>query len=165
MSCLIGCAGIEYCVLTIEAEIIDVDMESRDGSDGHHAIKAPEGLSRIGMIIEGAAFGNDQARHKGVHSQIRRLVESARPVKAQADIGPFAHVDQPARAESDLLPAASKCQARARTDRGLQVGKSLLEVESIDIGRRGQARRANQMIAELDEAAEGITDMQIGLKQ
>jgi hypothetical protein len=67
-------AGIERRILTKDAEIIKIDMESGNGADRDDAIKAPEGLPRkglprVGTVIEDAAPGNDWGRAKGIDSK------------------------------------------------------------------------------------------------
>ena len=44
-------------------------MESGNGADGHDAIKAPEGLPRVGMVVEDAALGNDRGRAEGIDTK------------------------------------------------------------------------------------------------
>src|SRR2546429_2264444 len=66
---LIGYAGIVRRLLTHDAEIVEIDMESGNGADGHDAIKAPEGLPRVGMVVEDAALGNDRGRAEGIDTK------------------------------------------------------------------------------------------------
>ena len=59
-------AGIVRRILTKEAEIIEIDMESGNGADRDDAIKTPEGFAREGLprnaaVVEDAAFYNDGA--------------------------------------------------------------------------------------------------------
>ena len=50
-------------------------------------------------------------------------------------------------------------------DRSPQVSKPLLQVQTIDIGGWGRARRGCQVIAELYECPEGVADMEIAFEQ
>ena len=51
------------------------------------------------------------------------------------------------------------------TDRGLQVHKSLLQIEVVDVGWWRRAVRGDLMIPKLYESSEGIPDMQIAVQQ
>ena len=115
------------------------------------------------MIVEDARFGNDRAHNKRVDSDIRRLIEGAAAIEAQTDVRPFANVDQPGRPEEHLLPSSPERDAPVLADRSFQVGKPLLQVQTVDISGRGRARRGCQMIAELYECPESIVDMEIAL--
>src|SRR4029077_12879050 len=98
-------------------------------------------------------------------SDIRRLIEGAAPIEAQTHVRSFAHVDQPGGPEEHLLAPSSESDAPVPPDRSLQVGKPVLQVQTIDIGGRGRAWRGCQMIAELYECPEGIADVEIALEQ
>jgi hypothetical protein len=50
-------------------------------------------------------------------------------------------------------------------DRSPQVGKPLLQIQTINVGRWGRARGGRQVIAKLYESPEGVADMQIALEQ
>ena len=47
----------------------------------------------------------------------------------------------------------------------LQVGKSLLQIDLIDVGPRRQAGRCHLVVAELDECSKAVADMQVALEQ
>jgi hypothetical protein len=71
---LVGHAGIVRRILTNEAEIVEIDVESGYGADRHDAIQAPEGLPReglprVGMVIEDAALWNHRGRAEGIDSK------------------------------------------------------------------------------------------------
>jgi hypothetical protein len=67
-------AGIERRILTKDAEIIKIDMESGNGADGDDAIKTPEGLPREGLprnavVVEDATFYNDGGNAEGIDAK------------------------------------------------------------------------------------------------
>ena len=93
------------------------------------------------------------------------MIEGAPAVETLPDIRALSHIDQPGRTEYHFLSAAAECEARIPTHRCLKVGKSLLQINLIDIGPRRQASRCHVVVAELDECSKGVVDMQVAREQ
>lgn len=112
-----------------------------------------------------ARHRNDRLSHESVESEIGRFIKGAPAVPTLPDIRALPHIDQPARAKLHFLSAASEGEARILTHRCLQVGKSLLQVNLIDVGPRRQAGRCHLVVAELDECSKAVADMQVTFEQ
>jgi ubiquinone/menaquinone biosynthesis C-methylase UbiE len=134
--------------------------------DGRRLIaEARRVLQPAGCLIFGrtvrveARHRNDRLSHERVDSKIERLIEGASAVPTQSDIRALSHIDQPAHAKLHLLSAASEGEARILAHRRLQIGKSLLQINLIDVGPRRQASRCHLVVVELDECSKAVANM------
>jgi hypothetical protein len=140
MTRLVGGACIERDVLTIDPKIVEIVVEAGNGPDGRYAVKTPKARPSIEVSTEvaeprvEAGHWNDRLSHERVDSKIGRLIEGAPAVPTLPDIRPLSHIDQPPHAKLHFLSAASEGEARILTHRALQVGKSLLQINLIDVG-------------------------------
>ncbi len=103
-------ALVKTSVLSIQTQVVKVNISSRQPGNRGHSVESPKILIWIWVVVKHAGFRSNWFDRESVQLPTAKLQDGLHPVEAEAHIWRFPEGDQPGRAVGKFLPPRSKRQ-------------------------------------------------------
>jgi hypothetical protein len=147
------------------SQIVEIEAATAHDVQRHRGIGPPEALRCVAGVIEDATALLDGARRKEVDADVADRSAETDSVEVATDVWGVPDRNQPLGAIGHLLSTDSQDGIGRDAERQPQIDEGLLDIQRVEIGRRGKVLPGRKMAAELDERPHIVTGMQIGMQQ